>query len=340
MSPSPVRGRLSLVAKIAVSVGLLALLATRVDMGALGDRIVHADRPTLLLAGVIFLASNFVGALQWRTLLRAAGVEVAFGRVLAYYFQGLFFGLFLPASVGADVSRVYDTTKHTGDFGGSIAATVMDRLVGFYSIGTMAVLALLAGIDQLPPAPILVPIIGFAAVNVVVFLALVSRRISDMLVRLTERLPLRGGREWAAGVVRLLHLLGRRPGLLAWVFVLSLIVQVMRIVVHYHVSLAMGIDLGLRDFFVIIPVLAVLVALPISFGGIGVRESASVELFSHVGLQPADAVAMQLTTFLLSIVVNLPGWMIFVLRQLRSRSAATAPSPGEGVGERSPDGRI
>jgi len=324
-----------LVLKLAVSAGLLIFLAARIDVGALGDRIVRADRGTLLLAGGIFLASNFVGAIQWRTLLRASGVTVSLLRVLAYYFQGLFFGLFLPASVGADVSRVYDTTRHSGDFGGSIAATIMDRLVGFYSMGTMSVLALAVALDRLPPPPILVPILLVALVNVVVFVALVSRRASGLIQRIAARLPALAGRRVVGGVIELLHALGRRPALLTRVFTLSLIVQVLRIFVHYHVALAMGIELPLRDYFVIIPVLAVLVALPISFGGIGVRESAAVELFGHVGLTPADAVAMQLGTFLLSILVNLPGWVIFVLRQLRARRF-----PPEGVGERASDGRI
>jgi hypothetical protein len=85
----------------------------------------------------------------------------------------------------------------------------------------------------------------------------------------------------------------------------------------------------------------VLVALPISFGGIGVRESAAVELFGHVGVSPADAVGMQLTTFILSIVVNLPGWMVFVLRQLRSRRQTTASSvSGNDAGGAAPDGRV
>lgn len=340
MATSRVRRRISLGLKITVSIALLAFLAMRVDLGALGAQIAHADRRTLAVAGLIFLGSNVVGALQWRTLLRASGVIVPFGRVLAYYFQGLFFGLFLPASVGADVSRVYDTTKHSGDFGGSIAATVMDRLVGFYTIGTMAIVGLLVDRESLPPPPILVPILGFAVINVVVFLALVSRRVNALLVRLIAHVPGQGG-VLARAVVELLHTLGRRPGLLATVFGLSLIVQVARIFVHYHVSLAMGLGVELREFFVIIPVLAVLVALPISFGGIGVRESAAVQLFGHVGLSPAEAVGMQLTTFILSIVVNLPGWVIFVLRQLRTRREATASDvSGYDAGGHAPDGRI
>lgn len=318
--------------KVAVSVILLLWLGSRIDFRETTRVIARADVATLLLAAVVFLASNVLGAIQWRTLLRAAGLVVSFPRVLAYYFQGLFFGLFLPASVGADVSRVYDTTRHTGELGGSVAATVMDRLVGFYSMGMMAVLALLLSPGQLPPPVILVPIVGFTGVNLLVALALFSRRASRILGRLAGRLPEGRAREVGTGLVRALHGLGRRPALLAWVMGISILVQVLRILMHYQVAQALSIELPLREFFVIIPVLAVLVALPISFGGIGVRESAAVELFQHVNVSAPEAVGMQVTAFLISIAVNLPGWFIFLSRQLGMGRGDAARVSGSGRG--------
>jgi len=320
MSAAPARRRIpGLLLKLLVSVALLVYLARRLDLGLIAHEIASADRIRLLVAGATFFLSNLVGALQWRILLRAAGVDLGSTRTLVYYLQGLFFGLFLPANVGGDVSRVVDTTRHTGELGGAVAATVMDRLVGFYSMGSMAILALLlSGGDA--PWPILVPIVGFAGVNLAVALALFSRRASALLERLVALVPAERVRTTGVGLVRALHALGRRPVLLLGVFAVSVVVQVLRITVHLQVARAMGIDLAASEFFVIIPVLAVLLALPISFGGIGVRESAAVELFGHVGVAAAPAVGMQVTVFLLQILVTLPGWGIFVARQLRGRS--------------------
>jgi hypothetical protein len=314
-----------LVLKLAVSVALLVYLANRLDVELIAHEIASARRAGLVLAGAVFFVSNLLGAVQWRTLLGAAGVRLSRSRTLAYYLQGLFFGLFLPANVGGDVSRVVDTTRHTGEFGGAVAATVMDRLVGFYSMGSMAVLALILGGGGAPWV-ITVPIVGFAGVNLAVALALFSRRASGLLERLVNLIPAERVRRTGVGLVRALHALGRRPGLLLGVFAISVVVQVLRITVHLLVARSMGIELAAGEFFVIIPVLAVLLALPISVGGIGVRESAAVELFGHVGVAGAPAVGMQVTVFLLQILVTLPGWGIFVARQLRGRRAH-GPSP-------------
>ncbi len=333
-----VRSGVTLAAKILVSVALLAFLATRVDLAATGRAIVRSHVPTLGIALALFVGSNVLGAVQWATLLRASGLSISLTRVTAYYFQGSFFGLFLPASVGADVSRVYDTTRHTGRLGGAVAATVMDRLVGFYSISMFAIVAVvLGGREQRPPLAILVPIVVFAGVNLVVCLSLFSTRVSAFLVRWAGRLPDRP-RTVATGLVEALHGLGRRPGLLLGVIGLSILVQVLRVTVHYHVAAAMGISLPLREFFVIIPVLAVLVALPISFGGIGVRESAAVQLFGHVGLPATDAVAMQVTAFALSILASLPGWFVFVARQVRYRRIGGRGARAAGI--RATDGSV
>jgi len=319
--------RVRIALNILVSAGLLFLLAAKIDVRETLHLMLAADRRTLAVAGAFFLGSHFLGAMQWGKLLEASGLRVPPARVLTYYFQAAFFGLFLPANVGADVSRVIDTSREAGTLGGAIAATVMDRLVGLTSIGLMAVLALALEPNDLPPPAILVPVLGFAGLNLLVCMALFSRRASSFLARQAERLPKETLREVVSRLVSTLHAFGRRPRLIVQVGVLSLLVQISRVAVHVTVALAMGIALDVRVFFVIVPVLAVLVALPISFGGIGVREAAAVQLFGHVGVPPAQAVGMQVLAFFVSIVVSLPGWIVFLGRQATGRAPARGAEP-------------
>jgi uncharacterized protein (TIRG00374 family) len=318
MSVTRARWRLAL--NVIVSLVLLALLTTRIDLSDTTVLMLAADRPTLAVAALLFLGSHVLGAMQWRKLLQASGLRIPAGRVLASYFQGAFFGLFLPANVGGDLSRVYDTSREEGTLGGAIAATVTDRLVGLTSIGLMALVALVLQPSDLPPAAILLPTLGFAGVNLVVSLALFSRRVSAFMTRQAWRIPKQALRDGVTRLISTLHTFGRQPRLMASVGALSICVQILRIGVHAMVAAAMGIHLDLRSFFVIVPVLAVIVALPISFGGIGVREAAAIQLFGHVGVPPSEAVGMQVLAFFVSIAVSLPGWIVFLMRQARLRS--------------------
>ncbi|OGF20980.1 MAG: hypothetical protein A2V63_07265 [Candidatus Eisenbacteria bacterium RBG_19FT_COMBO_70_11] len=70
------------------------------------------------------------------------------------------------------------------------------------------------------------------------------------------------------------------------------------------------------------PLLAVIVSLPISLNGIGVREGAGIVLFGLVGVARAHAFALQFTTYLVALAVSLLGGMVFLLRIPHRRAEA------------------
>src|SRR6185436_16735980 len=93
-----------------------------------------------------------------------------------------------------------------------------------------------------------------------------------------------------------------------------------RILVHALVARALGLKIDLAYFFLFVPLLAVIVSLPISFNGIGVREGAGVVLFGLVGVSRAQAFSLQFTTYLVAVAVSLLGGVI-VLARLPGRRA-------------------
>ncbi len=97
-------------------------------------------------------------------------------------------------------------------------------------------------------------------------------------------------------------------------------VQVCRIAVYYSTSLALGQDVSFLHFLVFIPLIAIVAAVPISFGGIGVREQMGALLFGQVGVEPATALAMMFLGYLAGILASLFGGIVFVLRGPGARS--------------------
>ena len=88
----------------------------------------------------------------------------------------------------------------------------------------------------------------------------------------------------------------------------------MRIGVHVLVARALGIHVPLAYFFLFVPLLAVIVSLPISLNGIGVREGAGVVLFGLVGVAHSMAFTLQFTTYLVALAVSLIGGVVFLAR--------------------------
>jgi uncharacterized membrane protein YbhN (UPF0104 family) len=111
-------------------------------------------------------------------------------------------------------------------------------------------------------------------------------------------------------------------GLIVRVLSIAIVVQVARIAVHVLVAKALGLSIPLPYFFLFVPLLAVIVSLPISLNGIGLREGAGVVLFGLVGVGRTAAFAMQFTTYLVAVGVSLLGGLVFLLRTPRRRAEA------------------
>ena len=91
--------------------------------------------------------------------------------------------------------------------------------------------------------------------------------------------------------------------------------QSSRILVYWMAGLALGMDPGLVYFVCFQPVAAVLAAVPISIGGLGVREGTLVGLFSSVGIGQELSTAMSLLGYIAGILASLLGGIAFVARR-------------------------
>ncbi|TPW11028.1 MAG: membrane protein [bacterium] len=128
-----------------------------------------------------------------------------------------------------------------------------------------------------------------------------------------------------------LHAYRHHRAKLLQLFSLAVLVQLLRIGVHLVMAKCLDIRLSPVYFFVIVPILAIVVVLPISVAGLGIRESAAVGLFGHVGLSPSDAVAHQLATFLVCLAVNMVGGVLFVARSFGGAGAAPVLAGSGGI---------
>ena len=94
---------------------------------------------------------------------------------------------------------------------------------------------------------------------------------------------------------------------------LSLIIQGGLSVVYYLVAEAIGVHLDLVYFLIFVPVITAFSVIPISIGGLGVRDTASVIIFGKVGLAAAKAFALSLVNFGFMFILGVCGGISYVL---------------------------
>jgi len=323
------QGRRTTALKILVSGSLLALILHRFSFAELKQQVLQTEPRALLLPLGIILLGNVLGALQWSWLLRTAGVGLRWVATLRLYFVGLFFNNFLFGTLGGDVYKLVSVGRAHQALGRAAGATLVDRMVGVSALCALAVSAAIVALwGGHIPTPLVLLILTFTGLTMGASGIVLHPTWGEKAQAWLARLPFGNLSQRLARLMSYLREYRESTRVLNTAFLLSLCIQASRVLAHFFVGLAMGLPLGASDlgkFFLVIPVLGLIIALPISIGGWGVREWAGVALFGPLGRSGGEAVTLLALTATLTLVVSLLGGMALLLRAPDPRTATGAP---------------
>jgi hypothetical protein len=310
-----------LVGTAVLTAAAVAYLVWKIDLGATLDVLAEADLAWFVAAALIMAVTVPVLAERWRRLLDAHGISERVPWLTRAYFVAYTAGQFLPTSLGGDAVRVVDTARRhpgrTADITGTVvlerglggAATVLLGAVGFLlSIGRYDVSAYLwlEGVFVFGTI-----VAGF------LFFARSARPLLRRTLPVLERLRL--ARPLQAFYEGVHHYRGR-PRVLLGVFGITLAVQAVRILSIWACARAVGIDLDARAYYVMGPLLFLVMLVPFTLNGIAVREAFFVSFLGSLGVPADQAFAAGFLFFLVTLLLALPGGVVLV-REGTKRSA-------------------
>lgn len=331
---------LSTAAKLSVTVLLLWWITRQYNVSIILD----ASPAMVGVALGIFVLSNLVGALQWKLLLQGQNIRFPYGRAVKLYFIGLFFNNFLPGALGGDVVKVYSISRVEKRGREGLAATFVDRFAGFFLLALFALTG--SGWLLVMGAPaVKQDIVNYIFLVFGIFIlataVIFSRRVSNLIYEvILARFKSNGLVARFREGHEFFHLYRSQHALAAKVFLLSFAIQLLRISVHYFCALSIGFEIEFIYFLIFVPLIALVAIVPISFGGVGVRETMGPPLFTSVAsvaaiTGAADLAAVtQLLATLVGIGVGLIGGVVFVL----TRETAGEPAV-EAADRADPDRR-
>lgn len=278
----------------------------------------------VLWAGIVLatFGSHFLTASKWRLLLKATGITVGWFEVMRAHGAGLFANAWLPSIVGGDVVRggmIHGEKRGLGAITGSLIADRFTDGTGLLAVALLG--AAVTPAELLGPAKSIMWVTGSALGLGVLGTALAVRYLSFTNVK---------GRLGKA--LRKLHAAAERlighGGTIAVAMTIAFLVQGFFVVLNVLVAEALGIDLPLSVWFVAWPLAKMAAFLPISLGGMGVRETALVALLAPLGVDPTLAVAHSLVweTVLVSVGL-LGGAFAFVVGRMMGGSEPDGAAP-------------
>ena len=310
------RDKLLNILKIVVSLGLITFALWRVDLAKVAAQLVSANPWYILLAVLLYTAAIISNGIKWQILLRAQGVMVPFGPVLQFLYAGFFFNNFLPANVGGDVIRGYGLARYTDRNADAAVSVVVDRIVGLIAYMSTAAVAAIVAVNLTGIAALKrVEWVAFVALAVVMgtFALLLSRRLRNLISRLFALRLLAPLAPLWTRVSEAFNAYRFKYSALALAYGVALVGIAFTSAVNWCLSQSMGGQMSLPVILLFNPLIALVLMVPISIGGIGVSQTAYPFFYGLAGVPAAHALAVSLLMQAVAIVASLPGGVFWLM---------------------------
>jgi uncharacterized protein (TIRG00374 family) len=276
-----------------------------IDWNTVIETFKDANITLLVTVFLLNIIERFEITYKWNLLIRIRGILVAFGRLFWINSIGSFLGLFLPSSLGTDVVRGYYLMKNNSEKSVSISSIFVDRVLGIFSLLLLGAISVFFAGDLISRYNIQTNIIVVFLLVIVFFYLFQKEQSAILLEKLLKKLKHKKVIEYGMKLHSSILEYKKYPRTLVISFVLTILVQVTRVVTYYFVALSFNIQISAIYYFLFVPIIMMVIMIPISIGGLGVKEGTFVAFFTLVGMSVNDALIISFANSLIDTINTL-----------------------------------
>jgi uncharacterized protein (TIRG00374 family) len=295
-----------------------AYLVSKIDWTRTGHVLANARLGYFAAALGLLYATIWPLAWRWRLLLRARGIDDNLAWLSRAYLVSYAAGQVLPTSLGGDATRIFETSRRHPGRGGDIAGSVLlERAIGGAATLVLAAVGFALALGRYDVGAYLWLELGFVVAAIVFFALLFARSARPLLARAVPALRWIRLERPVRAVYEGIHSYRGDRRVLAVAFAATLVLQAVRVLTIWLVAEAVHVHLSPRPFFVMGPLLFLVMLVPFTINGFALRESFFVSFLGNLGVAAEPAFATGFLFFLLSTALALPGAAIVLWQSAR-----------------------
>jgi uncharacterized membrane protein YbhN (UPF0104 family) len=285
--------------RLAATSVLIWLVFRSIDWTELGSVFRTLDWRWWAGGMAVAVTAHTLAGIRWAGLARPVGFRL--------FFEGVFFSLCLPTSIGGDVVKAYRLAETSSGRLLAACTVLADRLTGLSALVVLAATTLLANQLGLSLAAAVCLAAGFVAC-VTAGLVLTVGSLDWLLSRIPV---LHAARSFVAKLLPY----QQKPRLLARAVGWSMLIQIGFICCVMLMARGMGLPVPTRAWFYAVPLISLATVLPISISGVGIREVGFVHLLAEYGVTEEQAVALGMLWFLAQVGNGMLGGISFLFER-------------------------
>jgi len=300
--------------QLGASVGVLAFLLSRLDWQR-SVELIGGARP-LLLAAILMIhfADRLLMALKWHQLLRVLDDRLSRWSALAVYYESTFVGFALPlGGLGPDIVRFLRLKSRAIDPHVTLSSIIMERLNGAIATLVLIVAGSVALASLAPQAglrrfALLCAVVAGATAALaatLIFYPACGRALAK-LVRLRAVIASERFTKYVVAA----RVYSRQRRVLAINLGLSMIEQTTPVFTMWVGSHAIGAPMPWLVCLAVTPVAVIIQRLPLTYGGLGLREGSAAALLVALGYDYSTALVLLMTLVVMFLISLLPGAIV------------------------------
>jgi len=275
----------------------------------------HLDLFWLLLSFSLHSLGLLISAIRWQILIQAQGDSVPMIFLAKSYLVGTFFNNFLPTRFGGDVVRIWDGSRYSQSILKSSAIVLVERLTGIIVLLGFAFISSLFRLDMTGK----VPVIWVSLIISFLGLTSIAAFFMPYTTRIINIIPDKG--ILAKVKQKILEFRGivfkykKKKQQLLKAFFWAFLLQVNVILHYFLIGKALHLNISLLDYFIFIPIVLLILIIPITINGLGLREGSYIEIFKFYGIPANVAFSFSLIDVVFGIILGIVGGIIYVTRK-------------------------
>lgn len=307
-------------AKMLLGAVLLALLLWFVDFRKLIDAFSNITLEAVVYLVFMSIALIYVSAFKWGMFLEELGGAVRIWRLFRLYVVGYFVNLVLPSYLGGDAVRSFYVGKSVGQHE-ALAATILERYTGLVAMIMLGIVA--SFIRASVPWPVRAAMLVVGASLVLATFAALSTGMTALIGKISL---LRPAVKHLHKVQEGLHLARKNYRLLLKAVFFSFVYHLLTVINTAVAAVAVGWgDPSFLDLVVVLPLILIVSAVPISPNGLGIQEGAWVFFLQSAGATPAAAMGIALILRAKSYLIAIFGYLFWLGENRRMTMEQVSP---------------
>lgn len=311
------------VVKLLASLVILFLLYRQINLKNMLGILSQISPLYLLLITFLYLCGQIMSAFKWGIFLREAEIPYTKAMLIRAYFSGMFVNTFGLGTVGGDVTRALVIQPPIGKRAASLATVVADRMMGLSVLLSIGVIAIVAHKpEQLGDNGLLISLLAITG--------LASAWIFGPRL-LTMIFP--DGHRFSEAAKSVSAAFPKHNMAFLRAITISVFFHILQIGMHWVIAQEVAPQLNFLFLCATIPLVNTAAALPITWQGVGVRESLYILFFSPMGVSNEQAIVIGAIWILSATAVSALGGLFSVNALAFNRSSQDLSPAGQKMDE-------